>query len=676
MLTPTPRTGTIFAKRYRRSPILRTIVSGLLIVLLTSQSLAQQTASIKDLELQIKRMEEVQRDPAVPESVKQHNANFLQARRSQLQTLLSNQLEGLSKYKSDFGASLSATEKETLDKSIEALSAKLEDLKKRFGTNGPAASMTAESSAETNGNGNGNGAPSAESASSLNTAAATPASAANTSTGPTGANLLPQTITVAPDCYSDAPPVLVKTASAAATLVVEEGADETSTFLQRLIFYTIADAVSRGEKERELIRSLGVRQVMEETRRMDKQTGASATSEGSTSALEKPNFANLLAFAIEHGAIDKQVSGTTLTLSSSPYAFIAAAQGDTSTTYKNYEFFHRIGISANFNIKDENDVLASARRNQLSEWSVRARLSKDRSTRSAEFEQFWNRDVRGIFERLPLVLVEEFSALFRVETDTVRRQVGDRFIGYSTQFLAANSAQSKQAQQAGLQQLLICKLKEDVFDKIDSFGLTEADRQRIVARTLPALRDAIVAEEGARKLVDDQIAKMNNRPLATFAYTNKRDPLTSDYSVFKFLYDRKTFSPMKFMANAGLSVYHRPNPLLNQQRIRDFAAAVSLEGNAGRSPFLTDDLDQSQITFAFTGRYERMFENRNTINRKADIGIFQFRLEVPFISGMSFPFSVTYANATELIKEDHVRANFGFSFDADKLFFLKTFLRR
>jgi hypothetical protein len=403
---------------------------------------------------------------------------------------------------------------------------------------------------------------------------------------------------------------------------------------------------------------------------------ASATSEGSTSALEKPNFANLLAFAIEHGAIDKQVSGTTLTLSSSPYAFIAAARGDTSSTYKKYEFFHRIGISANFNIEDENDVLASARRNQLSEWSVRARLSKDRSTRSSEFEEFWNRNVRQTFERMPMVLVKEFYELFRGETDKVRLQVIQQFIGYSTQYLGANSAQSKEAQRAGLQQLFLCKLKEDIFDKIDSFGLTEADRQRIVARTLPALRDAIDAEKGALKLIDDKIAEMNDRPLATFAYTNKRDPLTSDYSVFKFLYDQKTFSPMKIVANAGLSVYHRPNPLLNQQRLRDFTAALSLEGNAGRSPFVTDDLDQSQITFAFTGRYERLFENRNIVGRKADLGFFQFRLEVPFMGGMSLPFSVTYANATELIKEDHVHANFGFSFDADKLFFLKTFLRR
>jgi len=45
-------------------------------------------------------------------------------------------------------------------------------------------------------------------------------------------------------------------------------------------------------------------------------------------------------------------------------------------------------------------------------------------------------------------------------------------------------------------------------------------------------------------------------------------------------------------------------------------------------------------------------------------------LEIPVLSGMSIPFSVTFANASELIKEKHIRANFGFSFDADKLFAL------
>jgi hypothetical protein len=55
-------------------------------------------------------------------------------------------------------------------------------------------------------------------------------------------------------------------------------------------------------------------------------------------------------------------------------------------------------------------------------------------------------------------------------------------------------------------------------------------------------------------------------------------------------------------------------------------------------------------------------------NRKADIGAFQFRLEVPMFPGISLPIAVTYANATEQQKKEHTRANFGLSFDVDKLF--------
>jgi hypothetical protein len=418
---------------------------------------------------------------------------------------------------------------------------------------------------------------------------------------------------------------------------------------------------------------------MEETARTDKQVGASATSEGSTSAVEKPNFADLLAFAIEHGSVQKETSGTTLTLSSSPYALIAASQGDTSTTYKEYDFFHRVGISANFNIEDSDNVLTSARRNQLAEWSVRTRLTRDRSTRSPEFEVFWNRKIRERFEQVPLILVNEFAGLFRDQTNKVRKKVRGNFLGqqgYIQQYLDRNQSLTADQKNAGLQQEILCKLKQDVFDAVDSFELTSEDRQRIVSRTLPALRSAIEGEQSALEDVKNKIREMNNRPLGTFAYTNKREASGSDYSILKLLYERKTFSPMTAVANAGLSLYHKPNRDLNQQTLRDLGFAFSLEGKAGRSPFVSEDLDQSQITFAFTGRYERMFENRRIANRKADLAFFQFRIEIPLMTGASFPFSVTYANATELIKEDHIRANFGFSFDADKLFFIKNFLRK
>jgi len=141
-----------------------------------------------------------------------------------------------------------------------------------------------------------------------------------------------------------------------------------------------------------------------------------------------------------------------------------------------------------------------------------------------------------------------------------------------------------------------------------------------------------------------------------------------NYSVLQVLFAKKTREGVSFIANGGLSIYHNPIREINQQQVRDYAFALSVEGNAGRSPFLSEGIDESQITFSFTGRYQRLLENRGVMNKKADIAVAQFKLEIPLFTGVALPFSITYANATELIKEDHVRANFGFTLDTDKIF--------
>lgn len=63
-----------------------------------------------------------------------------------------------------------------------------------------------------------------------------------------------------------------------------------------------------------------------------------------------------------------------------------------------------------------------------------------------------------------------------------------------------------------------------------------------------------------------------------------------------------------------------------------------------------------------------MLENRGMAKKTADVALAQFKVEIPLLTGFSLPFSVTYATATELIKESHVRANFGFTMDTDKIF--------
>jgi len=346
----------------------RALLAIVLTLALCQQTLAQQpAATIAEVKAQIARMEQVEQDANISADVKTLNRKFLQQRRNQLQTLLTQKLADLRRYSSDLGASLSAAEQQELARQIDDTERELGQL------NGTSLAGTSRDASppntlpDTESSGVRLVPPKTESV-GFNETVRRPVTENSTTALPANAT--------AGDCYADAPPILVDTASAAAFFVVRDGARGLDRSLQRLIFFTIADAISATEKDKarsQTIDQIRIQQFMEETARTDKQLGASASSDGSTSAIEKPSFVNLLGFAIEHGGIDKQVDGTSLTLSSSPYALIAAIKGDTSTTYKQYEFFNRVGVSANFNIEDQNNVLASARRNQLSEWSTRLR---------------------------------------------------------------------------------------------------------------------------------------------------------------------------------------------------------------------------------------------------------------------------------------------------------------
>jgi hypothetical protein len=129
---------------------------------------------------------------------------------------------------------------------------------------------------------------------------------------------------------------------------------------------------------------------------------------------------------------------------------------------------------------------------------------------------------------------------------------------------------------------------------------------------------------------------------------------------------------MQLTVNISGSLYHHPSPSKNQDTFRDFTGSVELLQKIGRSPFLRDPANKDQISLSFSGRYQRMPENQGIPGKKADIAVAGGKFEIPVAPGVSFPISVTYANATELIKEAHVSGNFGITFDLDKLKALVT----
>ena len=631
-------------------------------VLLTPTLAVAQQGSTQKLREVIMTMEKIDQDPNTTDEVRALNRTLLAERRTQLIARLLKELDSLKEYSETMEGSLSETETQKISDLVNALRRELNVLKQA--TISPQNRVAQAGSIPT------------QTTSTLQATAPTksevPAGEANRTTNhslrsaSTGSALLVST------CFPDAPNELINIARAAAELYVT--GDDPSSQFGDLMFFAVSHTVAIDANREDLLKAIEVKQLQEQTKRTDKQIGAPASAAGSTTLAEKPGFAEILGLAVEHGAIQQAISGTTLNLGTTPYAFTTLSGGDTQSNYKKYGYLTRLGVSANFNILNQDTPLTSVRRSQLADWSVRLRLSKDRSTRSDDAEAIWN-SISGEFARPSIVITSMLRDTFQsdVELEHQRRGIVDRLVGLTQQpsvkairdsiTLAENQKIDQVAEK------LLCQAKAEIVDGIraGSFDISNESKDRIIRVTSPAYAQAKKAKAAALKLFDERIEALSYKPIFTLAYNDVRPASGTNYSELKMLYQKKTGEPISLIANANLSLYHKANAALRQQTVRDFGVSLSLEGTAGRSPFLFESKDDSQMTYSFSGRFHRVLENRYFPGRKADIAIAQFKFNIPMFSGVSFPFSVTYANATELIKEKQVRTNFGFSFDTDKL---------
>lgn len=652
-------------------------------------ALAQEPArSVQSLRQQIAVLEKIENDASTSNEVRLVNRTLLAARKTQLATLLGKEIDALLKYEKTVESALSAGERATIAGLVSDLKQQLESLQN--------SNETPKSSNEV-GTTTGSGPSSPEAGTEAVRDSQLPPSSNSTVVSNHSIATSQLLNDNPPACYADAPITLLETAKGAAQLLLR-GEDPSSQF-NTLVFFAVTHVVAVDDGHEELLKSIEVKRLKDQTKRTDKQVGSPASAAGSTSAAEKPSFAEILGFAIEHGGIQQAVNGTTLHLSTTPYALFGAfrsvepqtlfnptlnnpqtsgvlASYDTQSNYKKYGYLTRLGISADFNIDNQDALLTNVRRKQLADWSLRLRLTKDRSMRSRDAEKIWN-DISTEFARPALVMTRMLADTFQSdpELEAKRREISDRFntltADASVRALSADNSLSQDAKIGRVRDKILCQIKTDIVDQLHNpsgtFKIRAETRKRIVNVTLPAYAAALNAKDRALKIFDDELENLSYKPILTLAYDNVRPVDGANYSQLKLLFSKRTGTPMNLIANGGLSFYHKPNALLRQQSIRDFSVALSFEGTAGRSPFLMESQDENPITYSFTGRFQRVLENRFVAGRKADIAVAQFKLTVPVVAGMSFPLSVTFANASELIKEKHVRANFGFSFDTDKL---------
>ena len=649
----------------------RTLIAITLVFIMTILGLAQKDPIVY-LKQQIAEMETIDRDPATSPEVRKLNREFLLRRRQELFAALQKAIEDLQNYQAR--VSLSREEKGIVEASIAAKETDLKLLDGLTNENPTTSDKRAVVQSRTR-----------------QPAAVKTSFAIANGTESAAVSAIVTTPPMADCIYTDVPEVIrVDVENVASDIVERNDASRIGNIGQRSISFAIIDALTRTEPVK--LSALKAYTYIGETTRTDKQLGSTAASGGSTSAIEKPGWSDLLGFAIEHGAIQQQVGNTTLTLSSTPYAFFVPSEKDTAAANRHYGYLKRLGLSASFNISDKNAGLANATRKNLSQYSAKLRLTPERGPNSKEFDNDWQTLIKPAIQSYLDKLSGGIESIFGTNTNlqdyrTAFLVAGDTDIKTELAKLSASlgslsdakKLEAKNATKAKVAAIILCALKTKVFDEVKTDGtgkikIDKATADHLVGSVLPGLIKARGEVGEAKRMFDQMLKEYERKPEASISYVNNRPTTGTEYGTLNFLYQRYLGdTPIKMTFNAGPSFYHRPDAKKNQSTFRDLVATLSLEGRRN-SPFNTTQLDLSPMTYSLTARYQRLQENRGLPKKKADLAVVQFKLDIPVAKGFSVPLSLTYANATEQQHEKTVRGNFGVTFDVDKFLAIKKLL--
>ena len=393
------------------------------------------------------------------------------------------------------------------------------------------------------------------------------------------------------------------------------------------------------------------------------QNGAVPNASGSTSLVQSPLTNSLLGLAIENGAVLDDVNGTTLTLSSSPYAMVASFAGDTDSTYNAYGYLARLGASGSFQIADTTSPLSSVNGKQLSNAGVTLRLTKDTSSRSAAALSAFNTTYEPLQKAAAVATSKLQQSLFA--KDPILIAAVKKYITTTHSaivgVLSAHGGESESQISAAIKPILAAAFDDELAPVLHSLS-THPDTE--VAAYLKAQQAYIDGNDAFQKAVAGLVAA----PAASLIYNYQQPTNANAYHEAGFTFaDASLKNSGDLTFNALVSLYPKAVPTANQGTFRGASAAIQFTAKFKRSPFVKDVSDQSPITLALSGKYDRIQENQHVTGKKADIGLGNLKLTIPLAGGLSFPLSFTFANAGQSIKESYVRGNFGLTFDLDKL---------
>jgi len=402
-------------------------------------------------------------------------------------------------------------------------------------------------------------------------------------------------------------------------------------------------------------------------KRADKQLGATSPTTAGTTIASKGLVPDILGVAVESGAVNRDVKGTTLTFRVTPMGVIKALQGrgllDVYADYSTSAPAHvasRFALSASFDTTRGTAGTFTGEGNQLSAWSVRGKIVDGRDP--VNYSAQWD-----------ALLAGDSSKKFRAAAAAVQSAIAQW-----PEFAPWHKSLASRVDQAVDQPF---KTSKDLAAAVTAFrGVLNDELPKLVKLNRPAAISAAIAGYTATlatlqadiDLIYDFAVKGQ---ILTAEWLTTRDKSLPDLFTLTGIYAvglgkaRKT----DFTVN-GVASFYKDVPQGAEHSFKNFDLNAQLDHPLGKV------FHAQSLLFTIAGRYSYLPNDTVASTTtgagtpvatmaapvlKGHIGVLQFKFTLPVAGGVKIPLSITASNRTELIKEKDVRASFGLTFDLD-----------
>ncbi|MEP6900747.1 MAG: hypothetical protein ABJA66_03295, partial [Actinomycetota bacterium] len=350
-------------------------------------------------------------------------------------------------------------------------------------------------------------------------------------------------------------------------------------------------------------------------KRTDKQVGSNPNSSGTTSLAVKGGAPSVIGWAIEQGAATSSINGTTVTVRVNPFGLLRAIQGEgffsrqmlnsfTATASKNKftdsntkpnNFLRKFSLGFSFDTtRGQETPTLIVSKQQLSAVSVRYEFINQRTPQSSKAQQLFRDFVLDVTD-----ILKEYGNVVTRLTDNNGVLVNERLKNWLDvtnaelktvlRFRAGDLVDKRRYEEA-IRAVLEKRLAGLPIDEILNDPDTKQSFQRFTELTLEYV-----------KRRDSFTKEVNKGTVATFEYTNNREPVAPDTSNFRFIWENgHFFKRTDFTFNASLTMYNKKPTFANVKRIRDFQFALQTDTSLG------DTFGTGDTTLTFAGRYERL----------------------------------------------------------------------